>query len=84
MCDSQRPLEGADSYDITALSADGAQGNAADYMPRPYRCLVTDELGDRFYITVNAIGPNDAKGLAKQTAYDRDQSDVTVMEVVAA
>lgn len=39
--------------------------NTEDWQPRPYRVQVEDEAGFVFSVTVNAIGPHDAKGQVK-------------------
>ena len=52
-------------------------GADSEYIRFPYRVLVTEEVGDRFWVTVNAMGPNEAMGLAVEEAIDRGYSDVT-------
>ena len=72
MCSSHRPEAGADS---------------GDWLLRPYRVRVEDEVGDRFWLTVpKALGQHDARHQAIQEAAERGYSGVAclaVEEVVA-
>lgn len=51
---------------------------------RPYKVLLEDYDGGRLLVTVRAIGPEGAKGTAKQTAIDRGFDAVAVLKVEEA
>lgn len=80
MCDSRQPTEGADSSRLPSYPAEPS------WQPRPFRVRLKDE-GPAFWLTVNAIGPNDAKNLAREKAYAQgvtgDVGVIAVEEVVA-
>lgn len=50
----------------------------------PYRVLVTDEIGERWYEVVNAIGQHDASHRAVQKAIDAGHYDVFALKVEPA
>ena len=51
---------------------------------RPFRCLVKDIEGPAFWVTVNAMGRNDARGLARMAAYDRGAAEPGVIAIEEA
>lgn len=59
-------------------------GADAEYVRRPYRVLLTDEAGDRWTVTVRAIGKHDARNLAVEAAHDMGYVDVTALRIEAA
>ena len=56
-------------------------GADSEYIRFPYCVQVVEEMGDRFWITVYAMGPNEARGLAVEKAIDQGYSDVTAHDV---
>ena len=58
------------------------------FLPPPeyatYRVLLSEELGSRWWETVNAIGPLDAQHRAKQRALNRGYFDVVAIDVKEA
>jgi hypothetical protein len=65
-----RPAHGADS--------------AEAYVLRPFRVLIEEEMGDRLWFTVNAIGRHDAEHQAKEKAIDKGYFDPTALTVEEA
>ena len=59
-------------------------GAGAEYVERPFRALIETYDGDRFYLTVQAIGPKGASGTARQMAWDRGYDVAAVLRVEAA
>lgn len=48
---------------------------------REFRVLLKDAEGPSWWVTVNAMGPNDARGLAVMKAYDQGAEAVGVIGV---
>jgi hypothetical protein len=67
---SDRPLHGADS--------------AEAYVLKPFRVLIEEEMGDRIWFTVSAIGRHDAEHQAKEKARDKGYYDCTALTVEEA
>ena len=65
MCSRHAPENGADS----------------EWVLRPYRCLIRDTEGPTWWIYVNAMGPNDAKGLAAEKARDQGADEPAAVKV---
>ena len=66
MSSRHQPLNGADS----------------DYQLHPYRVLVEEEVGDRWWITVTAaMGKNDARNQAVDVAQSQGYYDVTALKI---
>lgn len=94
MCSSHRPTAGADSAPIDTLDRGCTNpGCFATWTAgethhceaeRPFRALVETYDGDRFYLTVNAIGPRGAEGTARQMASDRGHDVAAVLRVEEA
>jgi hypothetical protein len=59
--------------------------SAASLVYHRYRVHLEEELGARWWVDVpRAMGPNDARNLAIETAKDRGFFDVTALEVKPA
>ena len=82
MAGRHQPTMGADSPEalMDVLQSDALQGDADDY-ERPFRVLVEEELGSRFWVTVRAIGPKGARETAVETAHQRGYYDATALAV---
>ena len=94
MCSSQRPEAGADAAPIDTLDrgcqnpgcfATWTVGETHNCIAeRPFRALIETYDGDRFSLTVQAIGPKGAAGTARQMAWDRGYDVAAVLKVEAA
>lgn len=67
---ADRPLHGADS--------------AEAWNPRLYRVQLRDTEGPFWWVTVTAIGPNDARSQARQAAFEQGADEPGVIAVVPA
>jgi hypothetical protein len=65
-----QPVNGADS--------------AEAYVLKPFRVLLEEEMGSRFFVKVNALGPHDAEHQACEKARDLGYYDVTALKVQEA
>jgi hypothetical protein len=70
MSSRHQPVAGADS--------------AEAYVLKPFRVLIEEEMGDRIWFNVNAIGRHDAEHQAKEKARDKGYFDVTALTIEEA
>ena len=55
--------------------------DAAEWAPRPFRVQVKDAEGPAYWVTVSAIGPSNARGLAREKARDLGDLDPAVLRI---